>query len=266
MGNGAGHCVSGPDSRSPALSLARVAPSLLLLVLLASSAVAQPIRIHAPATQSATGSAHVAPQDPFSITRVTLALGAVVSLVLFFRWGARRFMPGGVTSGHSRAVQVISRTIVSPKQQLMLVKVSRPLVLVANSAAGINAICEIRDVQEVADVALMLPFVQPAAYGLGKSGWVAADFSAHAPDVDMLKAWIDESYRAQAPKKLVATLDGAVQATGPRASGLGLRPGTRKPAAKAAAKRATKDASKPATPTPRGTKPATAKPRKPRRT
>lgn len=52
-------------------------------------------------------------------------------------------------------------------------------------------------------VALMLPFVKPAAYGLHKSGWVAADFGEHAPDVDMLKAWIDESYRAQAPKTLV---------------------------------------------------------------
>jgi hypothetical protein len=37
--------------------------------------------------------------------------------------------------------------------------------------------------------------------------------SAEFPDdakipVETLKAWIDESYRAQAPKKLVATLDG----------------------------------------------------------
>ncbi|HVV85064.1 MAG TPA: MmcQ/YjbR family DNA-binding protein, partial [Kofleriaceae bacterium] len=53
-------------------------------------------------------------------------------------------------------------------------------------------------------MALMLPFVKPGAYGLGKSGWVAADFGEHAPDVEMLKAWLDESYRAQAPKKLVA--------------------------------------------------------------
>ena len=47
----------------------------------------------------------------------------------------------------------------------------------------------------------------PAGYGLGKSGWVAARFTdgGHVP-VDMLKAWIDESYRAQAPKKLVASL------------------------------------------------------------
>ncbi|MBI3183956.1 MAG: hypothetical protein HYZ28_17610 [Myxococcales bacterium] len=31
------------------------------------------------------------------------------------------------------------------------------------------------------------------------------------PPVEMLKAWIDESYRAQAPKKLVATLGGGAR-------------------------------------------------------
>jgi hypothetical protein len=46
-------------------------------------------------------------------------------------------------------------------------------------------------------------------YGLGKSGWVSAKFAdGDKPPVDMLKAWIDESYRAQAPKKLVKTLSG----------------------------------------------------------
>jgi len=56
--------------------------------------------------------------------------------------------------------------------------------------------------------ALMLPFTKPTAYGLGKSGWVSAQFAEDvAPPVDLLKEWIDESYRAQAPKKLVAGLD-----------------------------------------------------------
>jgi predicted DNA-binding protein (MmcQ/YjbR family) len=60
-------------------------------------------------------------------------------------------------------------------------------------------------------VALMLPGVKPAAYGLGKSGWVAAEFPQGKPlPVDMLKEWIDESYRAQAPKKFVKQLDGGV--------------------------------------------------------
>jgi len=56
-------------------------------------------------------------------------------------------------------------------------------------------------------IALMLPFTEPTGYGLGKSGWVSAKFpSKKKPPLDLLKAWIDESYRAQAPKKLVASL------------------------------------------------------------
>lgn len=62
--------------------------------------------------------------------------------------------------------------------------------------------------------ALMLPFVQPTGYGLGKSGWVSATFGARdTPPLDMLRKWLDESYRAVAPKKLVARLD-----AGPAAS------------------------------------------------
>jgi predicted DNA-binding protein (MmcQ/YjbR family) len=55
--------------------------------------------------------------------------------------------------------------------------------------------------------ALMLPNTKPTEYGLGKSGWVSATFPDGEVPVDMLKAWIDESYRAQAPKKLVRALE-----------------------------------------------------------
>jgi predicted DNA-binding protein (MmcQ/YjbR family) len=58
-------------------------------------------------------------------------------------------------------------------------------------------------------MALMLPFATPTGYGLGMSGWVTAEFPDALPPVDLLKQWIDESYRAQAPKKLVAQLDAA---------------------------------------------------------
>jgi predicted DNA-binding protein (MmcQ/YjbR family) len=54
-------------------------------------------------------------------------------------------------------------------------------------------------------MALMLPFVEPTGYGLGKSGWVSATFGkSERPPLDLLRAWIDESYRAIAPRKLVA--------------------------------------------------------------
>ena len=58
------------------------------------------------------------------------------------------------------------------------------------------------------EFALEYPFCKPTAYGLGKSGWVTARFAGkEKPPFDILQAWIDESYRAIAPKKLVATLD-----------------------------------------------------------
>jgi len=52
--------------------------------------------------------------------------------------------------------------------------------------------------------ALSLRFVEPTGYGLGKSGWVTAHFArGEKPPVAMLKEWIEESYRAVAPKKLL---------------------------------------------------------------
>lgn len=55
------------------------------------------------------------------------------------------------------------------------------------------------------DMAVDLPFTEPTGYGLGKSGWV----TAHLKDqksLDLIRAWIEESYRAIAPKKLVKGL------------------------------------------------------------
>jgi predicted DNA-binding protein (MmcQ/YjbR family) len=61
--------------------------------------------------------------------------------------------------------------------------------------------------------ALMLPFCEPTGYGLGKSGWVSARFGARdTPPLEMLRQWLDESYRAVAPKKLVAQLDAGPKA------------------------------------------------------
>lgn len=58
------------------------------------------------------------------------------------------------------------------------------------------------------EVALELPYAKQTAYGLGKSGWVTfMPSESETPSLAQLKDWIDESYRAQAPKKLVKELD-----------------------------------------------------------
>jgi predicted DNA-binding protein (MmcQ/YjbR family) len=57
--------------------------------------------------------------------------------------------------------------------------------------------------------ALTRPYVKPSGYGLGKHGWVTALFApSDQVPVEDLKLWIEESYRAIAPKKLLAQLDG----------------------------------------------------------
>jgi len=59
-----------------------------------------------------------------------------------------------------------------------------------------------------AEEALTFPFVEPTGYGLGRAGWVSARFTPKdRPPVDILSDWVDESYRAIAPKSLIAELD-----------------------------------------------------------
>ena len=56
--------------------------------------------------------------------------------------------------------------------------------------------------------ALSMPFTEPTGYGLGKSGWVTSKFQVNdAIPIDMLLEWVDESFRAIAPKHVLAQLE-----------------------------------------------------------
>ncbi|MFT4649038.1 MAG: putative DNA-binding protein (MmcQ/YjbR family) [Glaciecola sp.] len=56
--------------------------------------------------------------------------------------------------------------------------------------------------------ALDLEGTEPSRYGLGKHSWVTFRLSPEdMPDIEVLKGYIDESYRAIAPKTLVKQLD-----------------------------------------------------------
>jgi predicted DNA-binding protein (MmcQ/YjbR family) len=58
--------------------------------------------------------------------------------------------------------------------------------------------------------AVGLPFASPTPYALGKSSWVTARFNVmdHVP-LEMLQEWLDESFRAIAPKRILARLEAA---------------------------------------------------------
>lgn len=66
--------------------------------------------------------------------------------------------------------------------------------------------------------ALMFPFADPTGYGLGASGWISASFGrGEKVPVELLLEWLDESYRAVAPRKLWKTLDAPAPAPAPPA-------------------------------------------------
>lgn len=52
--------------------------------------------------------------------------------------------------------------------------------------------------------ALAIEGARPTPYGLGKAGWVTIPLHAALPPLEVMCDWLEESYRAIAPKKLAA--------------------------------------------------------------
>lgn len=78
---------------------------------------------------------------------------------------------------------------------------------------------------ESGDAALAMPLAAPTGYGLGDSGWVTLRVGKKdkAP-VGLYLSWVEESYRAVAPKKLVKALDGGGAEAAPVAKRRRVRP------------------------------------------
>ena len=112
----------------------------------AAAAAAQP----GPTTNPATASPAVPAPPSLELRRLGAALAIVLGLIFGLRWVLRRAFPAAATAGASRAVQVLSRTVLSPRQQLMLVRVGRRLIVVGDSGGQMAALSEITDPDEVA--------------------------------------------------------------------------------------------------------------------
>jgi predicted DNA-binding protein (MmcQ/YjbR family) len=67
---------------------------------------------------------------------------------------------------------------------------------------GLSMTVKLRDSHEEASA---IPWTADPGYGLGRGGWLTVTAPEDAP-IELLQAWIVESYRAVAPKRLVAQL------------------------------------------------------------
>jgi flagellar biogenesis protein FliO len=116
-----------------------------------AGATTLPARAQQTPPESQTSQTQSLPQNPFEPRRVILALAAVIGLIVVLRFVARLLFPGVAAAGRaSRAVRVLSRSPVSPKQQVMLVQVGRRVIVVGDCGAQMNPLAEISDPDEVA--------------------------------------------------------------------------------------------------------------------
>ena len=86
------------------------------------------------------------------VVHVVLALSVVVGLIFGLRWAARKMalVPDGGRNSRA-AVQVLTRTPIAPKQQVLLLKVGGRVLVVADSgAAGMQLLTQFTDANEVA--------------------------------------------------------------------------------------------------------------------
>jgi predicted DNA-binding protein (MmcQ/YjbR family) len=87
----------------------------------------------------------------------------------------------------------------------MVAKVGKKIFMFASIDDGTVSITV--KLPETGDFARTMGEVSPTGYGLGKSGWITARFGdPNAIDLDLIRDWIDESYCAIAPKRLIALL------------------------------------------------------------
>lgn len=111
----------------------------------------QPVRAAAaePSGSSALPTTASQPQG-MDYTRVLAALGIVIGLIFALRWCSRFVFPAAAGRAGNKAIEVVSRSALSPKQQVLLLRVGRRLIVVGDSGAQMNPLCEITDPDEVA--------------------------------------------------------------------------------------------------------------------
>ena len=81
--------------------------------------------------------------------RTLAALVVVVALIFLVRWGQRRIAPGARSTRLPEAVEVLGRTGVSARQQLLLVRLGRRIVLVGCGPEGMSTLSEVTDPDEI---------------------------------------------------------------------------------------------------------------------
>jgi flagellar biogenesis protein FliO len=118
---------------------------------------------NSPTTQTtAQAAVRQAPPKLVEPQRVILALAIVLGLIFALRWIGRKYFPSIAGPRGHGAVRVLSRTPITPKQQVLLMHVGRRVLVVADNGTQMSPLSEIRDPDEVAQLIGQVTNTAPA--------------------------------------------------------------------------------------------------------
>src|SRR5437773_3467980 len=96
------------------------------------------------ATTQATGvTVSTSSNDVLDTKRLALAMGIVLVAIFVTHKVWKRLGMPGVGGKGSGSLQVVSRLNIAPKQQILLIRVGRRMVLIGHSGTQMNPLCEI---------------------------------------------------------------------------------------------------------------------------
>ncbi|CAN5464080.1 hypothetical protein BH09PLA1_BH09PLA1_28760 [soil metagenome] len=148
-----------PSSILPATNVPTSNPSASSAAIVQSAIEREPIRRGAelqnvPTTAAAASDAR-SPANPgaaVDLKRVALSLTLVLGVIFAARFAMKKLFPAVSVGRNSQIIRVVSRSVIGPKQQFLLVKLGKRLVLVGDSGASMNPLAEITDPDEVAEL------------------------------------------------------------------------------------------------------------------
>ena len=80
-------------------------------------------------------------------------LVVVLAGIILLFWAARRFLPGMRRMAGNRAVEVLGRTYLSPRQSVTVVKLGRRILVIGQTADQLSPLASISDPEEVSELA-----------------------------------------------------------------------------------------------------------------
>jgi flagellar biogenesis protein FliO len=89
------------------------------------------------------------------------ALGAVIGLMLVLRAVVMRAVGKNAGTSRSPAVEVLSRSVVAPRSNVLLLRVGRRILVVGETPSGLRTLSDVSDPEEVASLLTLIEAAKP---------------------------------------------------------------------------------------------------------